>query len=155
MQHVVDFNPDLPWRALKGGGFNDHIGPIRFARAGGNAWQATLIVDHRHRNSGGVCHGGVSMTLADLTMGAASYEAGDKRPCATIEMSSHFLAAGKEGQRLLASATQLRLVRDLSFMSCEVWALSDAEPRQILRASGIWKYLASRGPGDSGNPAED
>ncbi|MEM0923738.1 MAG: PaaI family thioesterase [Pseudomonadota bacterium] len=153
----MQYDPSLPWRNLKGEGFNDHIGPVRFARAADALWQGTLVVDHRHRNSGGVCHGGVSLTLADLTMGAASYEAAGSRPCSTIQMDSHFIAAGKEGQRLLAIARQLRLVRDLSFMSCEIWALDTPEPgaegRQILRASGIWKYLASRKPGDRGNPA--
>ena len=149
----MDYDPNLPWRALKGEGFNDHIGPVRFTRAGENLWQGTLVVDARHRNSGGVCHGGVSMTLADLTMGAASFEASQGRPCATIEMSTHFLAAGKEGQRLLSRATQLRQVRDLSFMSCEIWALGEDGARQIMRASGIWKYLASRKRGDGGNPA--
>ncbi|MEM7506108.1 MAG: PaaI family thioesterase [Pseudomonadota bacterium] len=152
----MQYDPSLPWRNLKGEGFNDHIGPVRFARSGDNQWQATLVVDARHRNAGGVCHGGVTMTLADLTMGAASYAAGGKRPCATIEMDSHFLAAGKLGQRLLSVGTQLRLVRDLSFMSCEVWALDEGgEARQVMRASGIWKYLASRNPGDGGNPAAD
>lgn len=153
-QTPPDYDPSLPWRRLKGGGFNDHIGPVLLARADPDAWHATLIIDERHRNAGGVCHGGVTMTLADLTMGSATYEAGGSRACATIEMDSHFLAAAKESQRLLAVATQLRMVRDLSFMSCEIWALSDEkEARQILRASGIWKYLASRAPGDKGNPA--
>ncbi|MEL6478221.1 MAG: PaaI family thioesterase [Pseudomonadota bacterium] len=149
----MQFDPNLPWRNLKGEGFNDHIGPVRFARAGETLWHATLVVDHRHRNSGGVCHGGVSMTLADLAMGAASYEAGGSRPCSTIQMDSHFIAAGKEGQRLLAAATQLRLVRDLSFMRCDIWAIGEETTRQVLRASGVWKYLASRKPGDGGNPA--
>ncbi len=64
-------------------------------------------------------------------------------------MDSHFLAAAKAGQRLLAVATQLRKVRELSFMQCEVWA----EGRQVMRASGTWKYLASRAPGATNKDA--
>ena len=143
------YDPDLPWRDLTYGGFNHHIGPVRLARAGESQWQGTLMLDERHRNAGGVCHGGVSMTLADVTMGAGSFESAGKRPCATVEMNSHFLAAAKLDQRLLAVATQLRLVRDLSFMSCEVWAIGpNDEARQVLRASGLWKFLTSREAND-------
>ncbi|MEM1278168.1 MAG: PaaI family thioesterase [Pseudomonadota bacterium] len=143
------YDPTLPWRDLTYEGFNRHIGPLRVVRAGENEWQGTLALDARHRNAGGVCHGGATMTLADVTMGTASFEAGGKRPCATIEMSSHFLSAAKLDQRILAVATQMRLVRDLSFMSCEVWAIGPEEDaRLVLRASGIWKFLASRDPND-------
>ncbi|MEM0945586.1 MAG: PaaI family thioesterase [Pseudomonadota bacterium] len=151
----MHYDPDLPWRKLRGEGFNDLIGPVRFARAGEDRWQATLTLDERHRNSGGVCHGGVTLTLVDLTMGAASFEASGGRPCATIQLDSHFLAAGKIGDRLLSEARQLRQVRDLSFMECEVWALGEGGARRVLRASGTWKYLASKRPGDGGNPAAD
>ena len=48
---------------------------------------------------------------------------------ATILTDSHFLAAAK--------------VRELSFKQSEV----RAEGRQVTRASGTWKYLASRAPG--------
>ena len=58
-------------------------------------------------------------------------------------MDGHFLAAAKANQRLVAVATQLRKVRELSFMQCEIWA----EGRQVMRASGTWKYLTSGAPG--------
>ncbi len=139
----MDYDPDLPWRDLRGEGFNTHIGPIQFAPRGPARWCATLVLEARHMNVAGVCHGGVLLSLADVAMGAATFDAGDGHPCATIQMDAHFLAAARAGQRMLAAATQLRKVRDLSFMQCEVWA----EGRQVLRASGTWKYLASRGPG--------
>ncbi|MBY8974452.1 PaaI family thioesterase [Rhodobacteraceae bacterium NNCM2] len=140
----MNFDPSLPWRDVTSAGFNQHIGPARFARAGENEWYGMITLDERHGNAGGVCHGGVTLSLADLTMGTSTFEAGGNRPCATIELDSHFIAAAKLDQRLLARATQLRLVRDLSFMSCEIWAIDGAGPRQVMRASGIWKYLESR-----------
>ncbi|MEM6422480.1 MAG: hypothetical protein AAF698_07810, partial [Pseudomonadota bacterium] len=63
-----------------------------------------------------------------------------------IEMDCHFIAAAKEGQVLLAEAEQLRAVRGLSFMSCRL----GAGGRLVMRASGIWKQLDSRAPGQSG-----
>ncbi|MGF1445631.1 MAG: PaaI family thioesterase [Pikeienuella sp.] len=136
-------DPSLPWRDIHPTGFNAHIGPVRFADLGQGRFAAALELREIHLNSGGVCHGGVLMTLADIAMGAGSYAAGDNYPCATITFDSQFLAAAKGGQWLIATARQLRRVRELSFMDCEI----AAGGRLVMRASGIWKYLASRAPG--------
>jgi uncharacterized protein (TIGR00369 family) len=130
-------DPALEWREIRDDGFNSHIGPIRMARLDEKTWQATLTLDARHINAGGVCHGGVLMSLADVAMGAASYQAGGNRRCATIDFEAHFLAAAKQGQTLMVTAHQNRMVSEISFMECEV---SGGE-RLCLRASGIWKYL--------------
>ncbi len=139
----MDFDPSLPWRDVRGEGFNAHIGPIRFAEIAPGRYAAALEVRAIHINVGGVCHGGALMSLADVAMGAGSYAAGGDRPCATITFDAEFLAAAKLGQTLLAEARQLRAVRDLSFMDCAL----HAGGRQVLRASGIWKYLSSERPG--------
>lgn len=143
---TMEFDPDLPWRDVRGEGFNAHIGPIRFAELGGSRWCSTVDLDSRHVNVGGVCHGGMLLSFADVTMGASTFSAGGGHPCATIQMDGHFIAAAKAGQRLVGLATQLRKVREISFMQCEIWA----EGRLIMRASGTWKYLASRAPGATG-----
>jgi uncharacterized protein (TIGR00369 family) len=137
---------DLEWRELRPAGFNAYVGPMRFAPAGEGLWYAALDLDARHMNVGGVCHGGVYMTLADVAMGAAAYEAGGRHPCATIDFEAHFLAAAKQGQTLLAAARLGRLVGGLAFMECEL----TAGGRRCLRASGIWKFLASRAPAAPG-----
>lgn len=108
-----------------------------------------MVLDARHINVGGVCHGGMLLSLADVTMGAATFTAGGGHPCATIQMDAHFIAAAKEGQRLVGVATQLRKARELSFMQCEIWAGG----RLAMRASGTWKYLASGAPGAAGKGA--
>ena len=143
----MDYDPALPWRDVRGEGFNAHVGPFRFADPGDGRWLAALELRPIHINIGGVCHGGVLLSLADVAMGAATYAAGGQRPCATIDLDAHFLAAAKAGQTLVAEARQLRLVRTLSFMECEIWAGG----RQVMRASGIWKYLergAATGAGE-------
>lgn len=139
----MEYDPDLHWRDIRGKGYNSHIGPMRFAQLGEHQWCASIVLDARHINVGGVCHGGLLLSLADVAMGASTFAAGDGHPCATIQMDGHFIAAAKEGERLMAVATQLRKVRDLSFMRCEIWVGT----RLVMRASGTWKYLASRTPG--------
>ncbi len=138
----MDFDPDLAWRDIRGEGFNAHIGPIRFARLSEMRFRAALRLDARHINVGGVCHGGVLMSLADVAMGAGSYAAGPDHPCATISFDAQFVAAAKRDQWLVAEARQLRRVRALSFMEAELWSGG----RLVMRASGIWKYLESRTP---------
>ena len=134
----MDLDPALDWRDVKGSGFNAHIGPIRFAARGPARYAAALELNAIHINVGGVAHGGVLLSLADVAMGTASFQAAGGRPCATISFDAQFLAAAKEGQTLLAEATQSRMVRDLSFMECTL----HAGGRQVMRAAGIWKYLA-------------
>lgn len=143
-------DPRLAWRDVRGAGFNAHIGPIRFAQISDTEFCAALRIDERHINVGGVCHGGVLMSLADVAMGAGSYAAGGDHPCATISFDAQFLAGAKRDQWLIARSRQLRRVRELSFMDCELVSGG----RAVLRASGIWKYLASRGPGQSGPIAD-
>lgn len=129
----------LDWQVVRGAGFNAHVGPVRFAEAGEGVWYAVLDLDERHINAGGVCHGGVLLTLADTAMGAAAYRAGGRRPCATIALNSSFVAAAKIGQELRAEARLDRLAGGLAFMQCEL----SAGGRLCLRASGIWKFLSA------------
>ena len=124
---------------MQDSGFNSHVGPIRVARVGAEIWHGELDVAQHHINMGGVCHGGVYMALADVTMGAAAYEAADRHRCATIEFQSHFLAAAKLGQTLLCEARLNRRVSGIAFMECEI----SAGGRTCLKATGIWKYLKS------------
>ncbi|MBK0398695.1 PaaI family thioesterase [Limibaculum sp. M0105] len=144
----MEFDESLPWRRVRGEGFNAHVGPVQIARAGETVWHAALDIEPRHINVGGVCHGGVILFVADVAMGAATFESGGGHPCATIDLDCHFLAAAKRGERLLARAEQMRRVRGLSFMQCELWSGG----RQVARGAGIWKYLESRAPGSTGGP---
>ena len=137
----MEFDPDLPWRTIHGHGFNGLVGPITFATVGENEWRFYLDVGSHHINMGGVCHGGVSMTLADVGMGAAAYQIGGNNPCTTVQFETQFIAAAKQGDRLIGRSRCVRRTRDLAFMEAELWA----NGRQTLNASGIWKYLAKKG----------
>ncbi|SET06877.1 PaaI family thioesterase [Oceanicella actignis] len=136
----MEFDPNLPWRTIHGHGFNAHVGPVSFARVSDSEWRFFLDIEAHHINIGGVCHGGVSLTLADIGMGSGAYAAGGNRPCTTIQMDAHFIAAAKKGQRLLGAARLVRATHELAFMECEL----HAGGRQTLRASGVWKYLSPR-----------
>ena len=133
----MEFDPNRKWREIDDEGFNTHIGPILFARLDETTWQGALKLVPKHINMGGVCHGGVYMSLADVAMGAAAHSAAGKQRCATIDFQAHFLAAAKLDQWLVAEARLNRLVSGVVFMECELWA----GQRRCMRASGIWKLL--------------
>lgn len=135
----MDFNPDLGWKALDDQGFNTHIGPILFRRDD-NGWYGAIELTDSHINAGGVCHGGVYLSLADTTMGIGASFVMDRRRAATISLEQHFVAAAKLGQVLVCRARLSRAVSGLAFMHAEAWAGG----RQCTRASGVWKALAGQ-----------
>jgi uncharacterized protein (TIGR00369 family) len=137
----MEFDATLPWRDIYGEGFNAHIGPIHFAKASDTQWRFYLDLDARHTNFGGVCHGGVSMALADVGMGAAVFEAGGGAPCSTIQFEAQFIAAAKAGSRLHGASRIVRRTAELAFMEAKLWS----DGRQTLNASGVWKYLSKKG----------
>lgn len=135
----------LDWRVLRPSGFNARSGPMYFASAGEGAWYLKVDLDERHMNHGGFCHGGALLTFADTAMGTAAYEAAGRRFCATISLQSQFIAVAKQGQTLIVHATLDRMAGGLAFMQAEL----HAGGRLCMRASGVWKLLASaraRGP---------
>jgi len=135
----MQFDESLPYKHIRSVGFNAHIGPIHFATVSDAEWRFYLDLDERHINIGGVCHGGVQMTLADVGMGAAAFRVFGEKGCATIEMDSHFMSAAKVGNRLHGVSRLLRSVRGLAFMEADLYS----NERHCLRASGIWKQLGA------------
>ncbi len=138
----MDLDPDLDWRVLATDGFNAHIGAVALAEITPFEWRFRLEVAEQHINLGGVCHGGVSMTLADIGMGYAAASALGRIGCTTIAFDAQFIAAAKLGQELHGVAKVTRATRDLAFVECALYAGG----RQTMSARGVWKALSSREP---------
>lgn len=137
MAYDGKFDPDLDWREARARGFNLFVGPFRIAAFGEGVWRFHLEVDERHINFGGVCHGGVLMTLMDFAMGVGASEASEDRLASTIGMDMQFVAAARPGARLHGEARLVRATREVCFMEAEVWG----DDRLAARASAIFKYL--------------
>ena len=142
----LKLNPDLAWRDSGEESFSTLIGPMAWAFEPEPVarWYTRLTLEDRHLNLGGVCHGGLMMTLADNAMGSGAYMAGGRQPCATIEMSCQFLAGARKSETLVAVATLSKRTAEIAFLECEIWAIgrADGADRQVMAASGIWKYLS-------------
>lgn len=95
--------------------------------------------EQRHLNGGGVVHGGMLMTFADLVLGHAVWDATDMAPCTTMSMNCDFVAAGKLGEWIEGSAKITRKTRSVVFVQGEL----TSGGKTVLAATGIWKILGT------------
>ncbi len=137
----MKFDPSLPWRDIKGEGFNALIGPIRFAQVGEDEWRFALELEERHMNSVGVAHGGLLMSVADTGLGTSAFTAAGSKPVATIDFECDFLAPGKNGQMIHGVAKVVRKAREFLFMQGDLYA----DERHVMRVSGIWVIRSGGG----------
>lgn len=100
-----------------GHGFTDTIGPC-FRRIVDDQVSFGLVVSEVHSNTMGICHGGVLMTLADITAATGVNVARRKRAGSpTINLSVDFIAAGRMGQWLQSDVEHVSVKRRFGFCS--------------------------------------
>jgi uncharacterized protein (TIGR00369 family) len=107
-----------------------------------------IDLDERHHNSLGMAHGGVLLTLADVSMAMAASsqrraDEADSRVI-TIEMKTSFIGPGFG--RLIASAVCVQRAGSIAFCETEV---RDEKDRLVARASGTFKYVRAASTADS------
>ena len=116
--------------------FEIFVGPV-FENGAPGAKAYAIRVDPRHMNRRGVLHGGMFMTLADLTFGQAVWDATDKAPCVTLNMQTHFLKPVVEGDIVQVMPELVRRTRSLVFMRGDF----TVEGEIVFAASSVWKLL--------------
>lgn len=124
--------------------FVDHLG-VKLAEWGNGGSLLLLELKPEHRNSQGVAHGGVVMTLLDVAMARAARSTarddGDgEQKVLTVEMKSTFMQAGS-GDRLVARGRTVHRSATMCFAESEV---HDEHGRLLARASGTFKYVRPR-----------
>jgi uncharacterized protein (TIGR00369 family) len=116
--------------------FEIFVGPVFENGVPGTKTYA-IRVDSRHMNRRGVLHGGMFMTLADLTFGQAVWDATDKAPCVTLNMQSHFLKPAVDGDIVQVVPELVRRTRSLVFVRGDFMV----EGEIVFAASSVWKLL--------------
>lgn len=100
-----------------GHGFTDAIGPC-YRRIIGEKVSFGLIVTPVHANTMEICHGGVLMTLADITAATGVNVARGKRAGSpTINLSVDFISAARLGEWIQADADLVSVKRRFGFCS--------------------------------------
>lgn len=91
----------------------------------------------RHTNVFKTVHGGMLVTFIDEIMGIAAWQAIGCHPCATISLTSDFIAAPSVGDWIEGRARLIRSTRSLVFMQGTL----TVREAVVLSANGIWKTL--------------
>jgi uncharacterized protein (TIGR00369 family) len=119
-------------------GFIDHLAGIHWTRRRKTAVETCLIVAKYHTNPIGTAHGGVILTLLDLTLGATAQayigHDGPGHP-ATVQLSTNFIAGAREGDLLMGEAVVDSATRTMSFVSGRL----HVDGKTIATASAVFR----------------
>jgi uncharacterized protein (TIGR00369 family) len=111
------------------------VGPIYY-RVLGDRTETKLLLERRHVNPMGSAHGGLLMTVMDITLGStagASVGFGGVYP--TVQLSCSFLAAAMMGEELRGEAEVQRMTKTLAFVSGRL----RVNDRIIMIASSVFR----------------
>ena len=118
--------------------FNALVGPL-YERRDGDAVSIALVIEQKHTNSRGICHGGVLATLADLSLGyamlAQSGKEGERQGSfLTAHLAVDYAGSAKVGDWIESKVEIQRVGARLAFANC--YLLAAGKP--IVRASAIF-----------------
>jgi len=114
------------------------VGPV-YARGNGGERVLALRVEDRHRNAGGVAHGGLLATLVDFALGRAiEADADDNQPRMTVSLTTDYLSAVKSGSWLEAHTRVDRLGGTLAFADCSL----EVDGEEVVRARAVFAALS-------------
>jgi uncharacterized protein (TIGR00369 family) len=114
--------------------FNALVGPL-YERRDGESVSIGIVIEEKHTNSRGICHGGVLATLADLALGYAMLaKSGDKGSFLTAHLAVDYAGAAKVGDWIESQVEIQRVGARLAFANC--YLLANDKP--IVRASAIF-----------------
>ncbi len=99
--------------------------------------RVVLLVEEKHCNSSGVTHGGLLMTMADLTLCAAAREGLPDERAITVQLDAQFIDAGWIGYFLVARADVVRGGGWIIFVRGHILAGS----RVLLTASAVTRRV--------------
>lgn len=119
--------------------FENLAGPFFWKKLDDGSDHVVLKADERHCNRQGVVHGGLMLTMIDLTFAIAAKEHPEQR-LVTISLSSEFVSSGQIGSVIEAKAEVIRRTRSLCFLRGQVTSGDET----LLNASCIYKLLRPR-----------
>ena len=116
--------------------FEIHVGPA-YCQGEKSARRYAFLIRPQHCNMRGVVHGGMLMTLADMTLGQAVWDVTDNAPSVTLNMQTQFLKSAKAGDRIEVVPQLTRRTRGFVFMRGDFTVEGDI----VLTVQSVWKLL--------------
>lgn len=127
------------WRDRTGlPGFTGLVGPL-WTRKEADGWAYGLRAGAQHLNPAGLVHGGLLTTLIDHALSAIAWEAVGRKPCVTVQLDTHFVAAAREGDFLEARGRVVRSTASLVFVQ---GALRSGDSELVV-ATAVMKILGT------------
>ena len=115
--------------------FLDVVGPI-YSRRVDKRVTLYVRIARTHINPAGIAHGGLLMTLMDVTLGMnAGAHIGHEGVYPTVQLNCNMMAAAREGDEVMSEATVEQITRTLAFMSGRL----KVGERTILTATAVFR----------------
>ena len=125
-----------------GGGFMEAAGPLYVRRDTAGRGTFGLLVEPRHCNAKGMCHGGMLAALTDVVLGIGGLEqAGVKGFFITVSLAQDFLAPVPLGSWIETEVELLRRTRTTMFVQGVFRVRGEA----VLRSSGVFRLPRPEG----------
>lgn len=142
--------------ALAGAGANDTVfdpfdpfemsaGPFLYRRDADGRLVFSLEILPKHCNSGGIVHGGLMMTMADLTICATARDETDDVRAITVSMNSDFLSGAGAGEVIEARGEVLQRTGTMAFMRASL----SVEGRPLLNVNAVIKRIRPKREGQT------
>ena len=121
-------------------GFMKHNGGLLVKKLSETEFQFKAKVTSNHLNRAGITHGGYIASIIDAGCGSAAHRSVENIPCVTIALDIKFIAATKEGDEILGTATISKKTKSMIFLICTL----ECDGKVTATASGVWKILRNK-----------
>jgi acyl-CoA thioesterase len=118
-----------------------HCMGIRMTRLAPGKTYAELDPEALHSNMSGFLHGGVTVTLADLSMGIACFTTGFVVVTSNINIS--YLTVGEIGQKITAVGQVLHSEKNTMFAESHI---KNRQGKVVAKATGIFSIVSLKKP---------
>ena len=116
LEDLIEWRPPEGWvKRVWADTFSAHAGPFYFRERGAQPGVG-FYSEPRHANLGGVVHGGMLMTLADMSMFDICFRQTEEFKAVTVTMNAEFLKPAPIGAFIEAAGEVVRAGRSLSFV---------------------------------------
>lgn len=113
-----------------------NTGPFYWRKKDGRL-RFAFRAERKHCNSGGIIHGGLLMTFADLMMCGTATEGTTDRGVFTVSINAELMASGNEGELIKARAEVVRRTGRMVFLRGEIYT----DDRVILTCSSVLRRI--------------
>ncbi len=120
--------------------FENNAGPFYAKRDDNGGLEFAILTGPEHCNTHGVIHGGLMMTMADLTICVTARQGTEDTHVLTVSLNSDFVNGGYAGDLLRCKANVVRRTGSLAFVDAKVYT----DENVLLNCSAVVKRMRKK-----------